>query len=715
MISKIGILSKGIIQIPSLRTLLNVEVIPFGIDEIKKCNVDAIAGWGLKKSTSKSRSFAFRENLPFLHLEDGFCRSVGLGSQDPPLSIVVDDIGIYYHAGQASKLEELIAQPLTPQQHVRARNLQALWQQQRVSKYNHLREYAGALPDAYVLVVDQTLGDASITYGQANAASFTHMLDCALQENPDSTVLVKIHPDVFAGKKKGHFNIAALQKMPRVQVLAEDVHPTRLLEHAQAVYVVTSQMGFEALLWNKKVRTFGMPFYAGWGLTIDELAAPERRTQTSNTTLEQLIHAALIDYPRYLNPETLERCEAETLIKWLGLQRKMQTRFNSNAYALYFSRRKRPILAKFIEGCHIQFVRNFKKVPSNATVVTWGRKLPRAQKNKAAHKALQFLQVEDGFIRSVGLGADLVQPLSWVIDSQGMYYDATQPSDLEVLLQNYVFDEKLLSRAKALRAQLLSAGITKYNVGAEKWLRPAEANGKKVILVPGQVESDESLQWGAPTIRTNFELLQAVRLANPNAYIVYKPHPDVVAQLRAQGTNEAKASMYCNAIVTNAAMHQLLTQVDEVHVLTSLTGFEALLRNIPVTTYGCPFYAGWGLTQDMQRVVQKEDTTGASTTDAVDLLNAPLPAKPSLIRRTRQLQLDELVAAALILYPTYISRTTNRYTTPEQVIRELITWRDNINSTSKNEALPKSMLRKLYVSAPYLRTKRWILNQFTKK
>ncbi|MGH8642553.1 MAG: capsular polysaccharide biosynthesis protein, partial [Burkholderiales bacterium] len=105
--------------------------------------------------------------------------------------------------------------------------------------------------------------------------------------------------------------------------LGEDVHPVSLIECAAAVYVVTSQMGFEGLLWGKRVRTFGMPFYAGWGLTQDDLPAPGRRRPA---TLEALVHAALVEYPRYLDPQTGRRCEVERLIEWMGLQRRMRER-----------------------------------------------------------------------------------------------------------------------------------------------------------------------------------------------------------------------------------------------------------------------------------------------------------------------------------------------------------------------------------------------------
>jgi len=53
---------------------------------------------------------------------------------------------------------------------------------------------------------------------------------------------------------------------------------------------MTSLSGFEALLRDKKVVTYGSPFYAGWGLTEDH-AVTERRCR--RRTLEELIYLAL--------------------------------------------------------------------------------------------------------------------------------------------------------------------------------------------------------------------------------------------------------------------------------------------------------------------------------------------------------------------------------------------------------------------------------------
>jgi len=169
-----------------------------------------------------------------------------------------------------------------------------------------------------------------------------------------------------------------------------------------------------------------------------------------------------------------------------------------------------------------------------------------------------------------------------------------------------------------------------------------------VVLVTGQVESDAALRFGASRVRTNLALLQAVRREHPQAYIVYKPHPDVVARLRrAASDRRALRARDYDLALPHADLAQLLTQVDEVHVMTSLAGFEALLRGRRVTCHGQPFYAGWGLTIDRC---------------------------PSA-RRRRCLSLDQLVAGALILYPTYISRRSGAITAVEDAIEELLEWR----------------------------------------
>src|SRR5690606_20479422 len=115
-----------------------------------------IAGWGLKPSAQDARAYARRHRLPFVSLEDGFLRSVGLGPEAPPLSLVMDQAGIYYDASAPSDLEQKIALPLDDRAQVRAQQLIAAWRDAQVSKYNHNRDWRGTLPSPYVLLIDQT-------------------------------------------------------------------------------------------------------------------------------------------------------------------------------------------------------------------------------------------------------------------------------------------------------------------------------------------------------------------------------------------------------------------------------------------------------------------------------------------------------------------------------------------------------------------------------
>lgn len=309
-------------------------------------------------------------------------------------------------------------------------------------------------------------------------------------------------------------------------------------------------------------------------------------------------------------------------------------------YVYQFPYWKWPVVRQCFPGREVVFIEHVDTVTSGSWLVLWGMDpVP-----EGLSPDVRVLRLEDGFLRSVGLGADLVKPLSWVVDGSGIYYDATRPSDLEALLASSAFDAELLSRAASLRSRIVASGLTKYNVGQAVWRRPHYAG--RVMLIPGQVESDASIAYGAAAFSTNMELLMAVRDANPDAYLVYKPHPDVHARLRAMGRDEHEAYRWCNEVVTDVPMGDLLREVDEVHVLTSLAGFEALLRGKLVTCYGQPFYSGWGLTDD--RVPHA--------------------------RRSRRLALDELVAAALIRYPLYLSRDGKSLVSPEEALDELSLW-----------------------------------------
>ena len=229
-----------------------------------------------------------------------------------------------------------------------------------------------------------------------------------------------------------------------------------------------------------------------------------------------------------------------------------------------------------------------------------------------------------------------------------MFEQMLFPNDLEGVLMEMQFTPDMLAQAVRFRQTLVRNGLTRFNGCEAQWRRPV--NVERVILVVGQVESDPSLKHGAQSIRTNLGLLKAVAQANADAHIVYKPHPEVWTAMQNHGAYRHEMQLWCDEAVGNITLSELLPKVNEVHVMTSLAGFEALLRGKKVSCYGRSFYAGWGLTTDM----------------------VPMPSRP------RQLNVDELVAGALFSYPRYMNRLEGkvRSTTPEMpLMKGLGSWR----------------------------------------
>ncbi len=674
----VAIFSRGIARIPQLAALLGAEQVVVRPTDARASAVDAVVGWGNKANTAVARDFAERHHLPYWRAEDGFLRSVGLGhSGDPPLSMVLDDLGIYYDAHQPSRLERMLAatgdgDPLDdPALLERARAAMARIRAARLSKYNDspvdAPELGPVRGDRRVLVVDQTRGDLSVGCGMADAASFETMLAAALAENPDAEILVKTHPDVVSGAKRGY--LEGVGGRPRVRLLAEVVNPISLLEQVDRVYAVTSQLGFEALMLGKPVTCFGVPFYAGWGLTEDRADVPRRGRPR---TLEQLFAAAYLLYPRYVDPDSGELCEIERVIEHLALQRTEFARNRGTIYCFGYQFWKRRYVRAYLRcpGNRIVFCRDESEAEaagcsSSSVLLSWGQRGFAPARALADKHGAALWRMEDGFLRSVGLGSDLVTPASLVVDREGIYYDPTAPSELESILESFEPVPGELERARALREFIVAAGLSKYNVGRDRAIDTP--SGKTIVLVPGQVEDDASIQLGCREIRTNAALLAAAREARPDAFIIYKPHPDVLSGNR-RGQVSATAARAADLVVEDATLAQCLAAADEIHTMTSLVGFEGLLRGLRVVVYGQPFYSGWGLTED----------------------------RHPLVRRTRRLTLDALVAGALIRYARYLNPDTGRFTTPERTVARLRTERDrSARARVLKMSWPRRQLRKL--------------------
>ncbi|MCV3336564.1 capsular polysaccharide biosynthesis protein [Campylobacter sp. RKI_CA19_01121] len=589
---------------------------------------DIFVGWGRKKSGLKAVELAKKYNARFLLLEDGFLRSLNLGIENSPsFSIVKDDMGIYYDATAPSKLENILnSYEFSAEELEQAKKAIELIKKEKLSKYNNnlcVPKELFNVNEERVLIITQVANDASLKFGLADNFSTQDIINEAIKENPNARIYIKIHPDVLSGKKQSDFNVQDLPS--KCVVIKENYNPIELLSYFKKVYTKTSGMGFEALMLERECVCYGMPFYAGWGLTQDKQACKRR---LKKRTLEEVFYATYILYSEYFNPYLNQKSDIFDTIHTLAKYKKIEQANSNTLYFLGFSKWKREFVRPFFKAKNnkIIFLNSLDELykanlnPKDKIFI-WGKKYDKSLLAKDFNNEI-FL-VEDGFLRSVFLGSDLTRPFSLIVDSKGLYVDPSKPSDLEDILQNHIFDESLKQRAKKLIITITQNKFSKYN-----GLKHEKLNfntNKKIILIPAQVEDDASMILGGAGFDT-LKLLQSVRKANENAFIVFKPHPDVLSGNRKGLKDKSIILKYCDEIIENVSIDSAINACDEVHTITSTSGFDALLRGKKVVVYGKPFYVGWSLTSDLHEIP----------------------------RRTRVLSLEELVAGVLILYPRYI-------------------------------------------------------------
>ena len=360
--------------------------------------------------------------------------------------------------------------------------------------------------------------------------------------------------------------------------------------------------------------------------------------------------------------------QAESLVARLAyLERgRMKRTKSSTIYVVGFSTWKQYI-RKYFPASNLVFIdKNISQKTFNAKyrwriltdrdcqVFIWGYKAPDFLFDFIERHGVKKYLVEDGFIRSVGLGATKEPPLSLCLDSKAAYFDARQETDLENLLNTYNCTPEDLKKSKELIKTIIENKISKYNHTEHVDIETVYGVKKsKRILVIGQVEDDASIKYGCETKMDNNDLVRLAVTENPGADVFYKVHPDVLNGYRDYVSSPDSVKDICYIIDSDLHLADALDTIDHVYTMTSLSGLEALMRGIEVTTIGAPFYAGWGLT-DSRQIVR---------------------------RRTRNRTLEELVAISYIIYPKYFNVNTGKKVDAEHVIKSIV--------TSKNKKLTK--------------------------
>jgi hypothetical protein len=292
-------------------------------------NSSAFLQWGASESNRRRN---LRRNgkiagAPFFYIEDGFIRSVTIGlTGSPGLSFLVDDLGPYYDARQWSRIELALASEweITPDDKKDARSAIDAIRNKRISKYNHAPDRRPIWANSRghtVLLVDQRVGDQSVPSGLATEHSFRQMVIDAIEKPGEPLVVLKRHPDGTLGGRGSYFSrdiLGSLLDNPSVILEDGEVNPYALFDVVDEVYCVTSGMGFEAVIAGKSVKTYGAPFYSGWGLTEDHLQLDWRARRRS---LEELFYWAYMARSVYYDPLEQGRTDVPGLCSFIERER----------------------------------------------------------------------------------------------------------------------------------------------------------------------------------------------------------------------------------------------------------------------------------------------------------------------------------------------------------------------------------------------------------
>jgi capsule polysaccharide export protein KpsC/LpsZ len=247
-------------------------------------------------------------NIKISRVEDGYLRSFYLGKEhNQANSLVIDNESLHFDKNGKSIIHELISEEIDEKitnQH--AEYFIKFCKNNFITKYSainktHLKtieQINNLFPAAnFIGVVGQKPNDKSMIYGNPKSYSNFSIFYKALKENKDSIIIFKQHPDVVDNSLTDILvKLFCIFSKRTFFIKDKFLSPIYFINRSNVIYTISSTIGFEALIHDKKTVVFGTPFYAGYGLTEDRVKIERKKKLI---TKEQLIYNYIYRYCKY--------------------------------------------------------------------------------------------------------------------------------------------------------------------------------------------------------------------------------------------------------------------------------------------------------------------------------------------------------------------------------------------------------------------------------
>lgn len=571
--------------------------------------------------------------LDFGFLSSKFCKQGNL----QPIALAYDDLAPYF-SEKASDLELLLSQYDFNSEPELIDRADTFIEKLLKFDLDEKKQIYGEKTKQRILILGQAEDDLYVTQGSGQQYSGNDLVSMAYLEHPEAQIIYKPHADVLHHRRKGLSNPKDVEHL--CQILGEAFDLVDALEDVDQVYTISAPEAFEAIIRGIKVTTLGKPYYAGWGLT-DDRQSYERRNRV--LSLQEFVVGYYLKYLKYYDPGYNKLTELEDAFERLIAFREMEsvkTEFNNkieldkqanilesyepkpvikNTFFIYCSLEWRPIFESLYQHQKLIFLK--KPMTPQVFIETWAKKIKFCQdavlmiQSDIAEKFLwDFAQknhipvyfVREGLIDGKSL---LNKKFSIAMDSKAPFNSYHEISDMENLLLScdLTQEPQWLEKVKALIENLYLSDKQFYKNTWNANTAYGEKKNKRVLVI-GEAEDDINIKLASPIKFSANELVELAYLENPDAQIIYKPFRGYLNAKVAGHLNPYNVQHICTLLTDDILPEQSLETIDHVYTLTSNLGFSALLRGIQVTTLGCPFYAGWGLTDDRQSIERRSKT-----------------------------------------------------------------------------------------------------------